>query len=387
MSTATNVNAEANAGAATNVNAETSAGTGAEAIGAAQNRTTVLHLSDVHATVGAPLYGAVDGIRRMHAASDYARAAGITPEVIVISGDLIERRNEGAYPALREALLELEAAWGVPVLTVLGNHDDRDAARILPGHAMPDGAVTDGAVTHGHLPGGAVPDAALPDGAVPDAALPDGAVPGGAVTDGAVTHGHLPGGAVPDAATPETAVPQAVPQIAVPQTAVPRVVRVGEWRFVLLDSSPGHLGAEQLAWLDAELAQPFGSGSIVVMHHPPLGSPLPMLARAGLGDAADFLDIVEGTDVRMILSGHFHHPLAATMRGVHVSVGPALAYHQVMDAEPGTVSGFDRSMFSLVHLTPDGVSASSVAVEHPSPLFTLSPSPADPLSPRTVRSS
>ncbi|MBF4457782.1 metallophosphoesterase family protein [Pseudoclavibacter sp. VKM Ac-2867] len=347
MSTATNVNAEANAGAATNVNAETSAGTGAEAIGAAQNRTTVLHLSDVHATVGAPLYGAVDGIRRMHAASDYARAAGITPEVIVISGDLIERRNEGAYPALREALLELEAAWGVPVLTVLGNHDDRDAARILPGHAMPDGAVT----------------------------------------DGAVTHGHLPGGAVPDAATPETAVPQAVPQIAVPQTAVPRAVRVGEWRFVLLDSSPGHLGAEQLAWLDAELAQPFGSGSIVVMHHPPLGSPLPMLARAGLGDAADFLDIVEGTDVRMILSGHFHHPLAATMRGVHVSVGPALAYHQVMDAEPGTVSGFDRSMFSLVHLTPDGVSASSVAVEHPSPLFTLSPSPADPLSPRTVRSS
>ena len=123
------------------------------------------------------------------------------------------------------------------------------------------------------------------------------------------------------------------------------------------------------------------------MHHPPLGSPLPMLARAGLVDAADFLDTVEGTDVRMILSGHFHHPLAATMRGVHVSVGPALAYHQVMDAEPGTVSGFDRSMFSLVHLTPDGVSASSVAVEHPSPLFTLSPSPADPLSPRTVRSS
>nr|WP_258067746.1 metallophosphoesterase [Pseudoclavibacter sp. RFBI5] len=311
-STAANANTDVNAGTATN------AGAGAESTGAAPNRTTVLHLSDVHATVGAPLYGAVDGIRRMHAASDYAQAAGVTPEVIVISGDLIERRNEGAYPALREALLELEAAWGVPVLTVLGNHDDRDAARILPGHTLADDT--------------------LPDGTLPT-------------------------------------------------TAVPRAVHVGAWRFVLLDSSPGRLGSEQLAWLDAELAQPFGSGSIIVMHHPPLGSPLPMLARAGLGDAADFLDIVEGTDVRMILSGHFHHPLAATMRGVHVSVGPALAYHQVMDAEPGTVSGFDRSMFSLVHLTPDGVSASSVTVEHPSPLFTLSPSPADPLSPRTVRSS
>ncbi len=340
VSTAANVNTEANAGAELNAGTEANAGAklnaGTGAIGAAQNCTTVLHLSDVHATVGAPLYGAVDGIRRMHAASDYARAAGVTPEAIVISGDLIERRNEGAYPALREALLELEAAWGVPVLTVLGNHDDRDAARILPGHAVPVGPV--------------------PHAAVPDEALTD-------------------------TVAPEAAVPQAVPQ------AVPRSVHVGEWRFVLLDSSPGRLGAEQLAWLDEELAQPFGSGSIVVMHHPPLGSPLPMLARAGLGDAADFLDIVEGTDVRMILSGHFHHPLAATMRGVHVSVGPALAYHQVMDAEPGTVSGFDRSMFSLVHLTPGDVSASSVAVEHPSPLFTLSPSPADPLSPRTVRSS
>lgn len=282
-----------------------------EADDVAPSRTTLLHLSDVHATVGAPLYGAVDGIRRMHAASDYARAAGVTPEAIVISGDLIERRNEGAYPALRDALLELEAAWGVPVLTVLGNHDDRHAARILPGHALPE------------------------------AALPEAAVP----------------------------------------RAVPRAVLVGEWRFLLLDSSPGHLGGEQLAWLAAELTQPFGSGSIVVMHHPPLGSPLPMLARAGLGDAADFLDIVEGTDVRMILSGHFHHPLAATMRRVHVSVGPALAYHQVMDAEPGTISGFDRSMFSLVHLTPGGVSASSVAVEHPSPLFTLSPSPRRPALP------
>ncbi|NYF14736.1 3',5'-cyclic AMP phosphodiesterase CpdA [Pseudoclavibacter sp. JAI123] len=281
-------------------------------------RTTVLHLSDVHATAAAPLYGVVDGITRMRAASDYARAAGLEPDAIVISGDLIERGNAAAYPALRDALLELEDSWGVPVLSVLGNHDERAAARILPGHRAPVGARA--------------------------------------------------------------------------EDASPRAVRVGAWRFVLLDSSTGTLGAEQLAWLDAELRLPAGtststgtgtgsssslapSGTVVVMHHPPLGSPLPMLARAGLRDAADFLDIVEGTDVRAILCGHFHHPLSATMRGVHVSAGPALAYHQVMDAEPGTVSGFDRSMFSLVHLGADGVSASSVGVEHPALLFTLTPTP------------
>ncbi|WP_424466843.1 metallophosphoesterase family protein [Pseudoclavibacter helvolus] len=283
-------------------------------------RTTVLHLSDVHATAGAPLYGAIDGIERMRAASAYARDAGVVPDAIVISGDLIERGNEAAYPALRDALLELEAAWGVPVLTVLGNHDDRAAARVLPGHEAPEGRRAD--------------------------------------------------------------------------AAIPRAVRIGGWRFLLLDSSTGALGAEQLAWLKAELAHPEAGalatasptpelpsmGSVVVMHHPPLGSPLPTLARAGLRDAADFLDLVEGTDVRAVLSGHFHHPLAATMRGVHVSVGPALAYHQVMDAEPGTVSGFDRSMYSLVHLTADGVSASSVGVEHPEVLFTLSPGATSPAS-------
>lgn len=274
-----------------------------ELTSAGAHRTTVLHLSDVHATAGAQLYGTIDGITRMLAASDYARNAGVAPDAIVISGDLIERGNEAAYPALRDALLGLEDSWGVPVLTVLGNHDSRVPARILPGHETPEGWQAD--------------------------------------------------------------------------AAVPRAVRIGEWRFLLLDSSTGSLGPAQLAWLEAELASaaPAPAGTVVVMHHPPLGSPLPMLARAGLRDAADFLDIVEGTDVRTILSGHFHHPLAATTRGVHVSVGPALAYHQVMNAEPGTVSGFDRSMYSLVHLGADAVSASSVGVEHPAPLFTLRPAP------------
>lgn len=274
-----------------------------ELTSAGAHRTTVLHLSDVHATAGAQLYGTIDGITRMLAASDYARNAGVAPDAIVISGDLIERGNEAAYPALRDALLGLEDSWGVPVLTVLGNHDSRVPARILPGHETPEGWQAD--------------------------------------------------------------------------AAVPRAVRIGEWRFLLLDSSTGSLGPAQLAWLEAELASaaPAPAGTVVVMHHPPLGSPLPMLARAGLRDAADFLDIVEGTDVRTILSGHFHHPLAATTRGVHVSVGPALAYHQVMNAEPGTVSGFDRSMYSLVHLGAAAVSASSVGVEHPAPLFTLRPAP------------
>lgn len=117
-----------------------------ELTSAGAHRTTVLHLSDVHATAGAQLYGTIDGITRMLAASDYARNAGVAPDAIVISGDLIERGNEAAYPALRDALLGLEDSWGVPVLTVLGNHDSRVPARILPGHETPEGWQADAAV-------------------------------------------------------------------------------------------------------------------------------------------------------------------------------------------------------------------------------------------------
>jgi len=76
--------------------------------------------------------------------------------------------------------------------------------------------------------------------------------------------------------------------------------------------------------------------------------------------------------VRAVLSGHFHHPLAATVGRIPVFVGPSLAYHQVMDAGPDHVSGHDRAMFSLVHLLPGAVTSTSISLESPSPLF-LSP--------------
>ncbi|WP_125098996.1 metallophosphoesterase family protein [Leucobacter chromiireducens] len=97
-------------------------------------RFTVLHLSDVHATESGLLYGAVDGAGRIERVGDYALAAGITPEVVLITGDLIERGNPGAYPAVAAACRRLEERLGAPVLTVLGNHDDPIAARTLPHH-------------------------------------------------------------------------------------------------------------------------------------------------------------------------------------------------------------------------------------------------------------
>ncbi|KQV04179.1 phosphoesterase [Microbacterium sp. Root322] len=253
----------------------------------ATGRLTVLHLSDVHAMSSGLLYDTVDGFARLRAVGAYLRDAGITPEAVVVTGDLVQRGNADAYPALREAFDELAEIAGVPVLTALGNHDEPEAARVLRGHEQ--------------------------------------------------TH-H-------------------------------RVHIVDELRFIILDSSRGELGVDQRAWLRDVLRTPHGLGTVVAVHHAPLGSPLPTLAKAGLRDAEDFLDAMAGSDVRAVLAGHFHHPLSATLRGIPVFVGPSLAYHQVMDAGPNRVSGHDLAMFSLVHLLPGGVAVTNVGLDSPAPIF------------------
>ena len=256
-------------------------------------RLTILHLSDVHATAGKLLYGQVDGLARLNQVGQYAVSAGITPEAVVVTGDLAQRGHADVYPAIGRALRHLGDVVGAPVLTVLGNHDSRINARLLPGHER----------------------------------------------------GHN------------------------------RAVHIGLLRFVLLDSSSGILDAAQLAWLSVTLEQPFGLGTVIALHHSPIPSPLPTLSKTGLRNPHDLARAIENSDVRIILAGHYHHPMSATFHGVPVSVGPSLAYHQVMNAGPDTVSGHDLAMFSLVHITDTGVSTAPVSLRSSPPLFSM-PVPA-----------
>ncbi|GEK80286.1 metallophosphoesterase family protein [Agrococcus baldri] len=265
-----------------------------EGMSAASGRRTILHLSDVHATHGGLLYDAVDGIERLERVGRYAIDAGVTPEAIVITGDLVERGHAAAYPRLREALDRLCCALGAPVLAVVGNHDTAAAATLLGDDGW-----------------------------------------------------RAPGSLTAD-----------------------RIAHVGDLRFALLDSADGALHPQQLARLRDALAEPFGLGTVVALHHPPLPSPLPSLAKQSLANGDELMRLLAGTDARLVLAGHFHHPMWASQGGVPISVGPSLVYQQVMDAVPGTVAGDGEAMFSLVHLTGASVSASSVRLTSPAPLFT-----------------
>lgn len=256
-------------------------------------RLTILHLSDLHATASGLLYDTVDTLQRIDQVADYAIGAGITPEAVVVTGDLIQRGHRDAYPALSDALRRLGERVGAPVHTVLGNHDDPFAARILPGH----------------------------------------------------------------------------------RDAHARVVELDTLRLILLDSHSGALSDAQHDLVADTLATRFGMGTVIALHHAPLGSPMPVLAKQGLRHPERLIDLLDGSDCRLILAGHFHHPLSATVSGIPISVGPSLAYHQVMNAGPAAVSGVDAPMFSLVHLTATSVSTSAIALHSPAPLFSAPVAP------------
>ena len=139
-----------------------------------------------------------------------------------------------------------------------------------------------------------------------------------------------------------------------------RVHEVDGLRIVALDTSvPGYhhgdLTDGQLDWLADVLATPAPHGTLLAMHHPPL--PLPMLRPAELIELREqhrLAAVVEGTDVRGILSGHLHFSTWSTFAGVPVSVASASCYTSDPAPVERFVSGVDGSQaFTMVHAYAD----------------------------------
>ncbi len=96
---------------------------------------------------------------------------------------------------------------------------------------------------------------------------------------------------------------------------------------------------------------------------------MPVLRKQGLTDAPELLHALDGSDVRAILAGHYHHSITAQLTGIPVFVGPSLAYHQVMHAGPNLVAGHDTPLFSLVQFTELGISNTVIELRTPPPIF------------------
>ncbi|MGW3244421.1 metallophosphoesterase family protein [Streptomyces sp. NPDC001070] len=263
----------------------------------------ILHISDIH--IGphdAPDsrgINARESLRRM--LTDLAAVPGV--DAVVVSGDVADDGSPEAYTAAREMVREFARRKRAPVIFCTGNHDERGAfAKVLgSGHLDADGDDLAAAVAHS---------------------------PQGERAAASIIGGH---------------------------------------RFITLDSLVpgqvyGRVGARQLDWLRAVLAVPAPRGSVVVLHHPPITLDVEIQQALGLQNSAELADAVRGTDVRLILCGHFHLQLFGHLASIPVWVTAGVLSRIDLTAPPGTERAVRGASATLVDL--DGPHAPLFHVLH-----------------------
>lgn len=142
----------------------------------------------------------------------------------------------------------------------------------------------------------------------------------------------------------------------------------GGARVIGLDSSVlgqayGDLDESQLEWLRRELRTPAPLGTVIAVHHPPVDSPmLGMLSAINLRRSERLAEVVGGTDVRLIVTGHVHYAGLAMLGGVPVWIAPAAAYQTDLAARAGLFRGVTGSAYTRIDMKAGRVFASQVNV-------------------------
>ncbi|MFZ7088034.1 phosphodiesterase [Curtobacterium sp. RRHDQ10] len=90
----------------------------------------LLHLSDTHLIAAdADLYGDVDSAARLAQTIAEIEASGARPEAIVLTGDIADKGERGAYDRVRRIIEPAAERIGAQVIWAMGNHDERGAFR------------------------------------------------------------------------------------------------------------------------------------------------------------------------------------------------------------------------------------------------------------------
>jgi 3',5'-cyclic-AMP phosphodiesterase len=90
----------------------------------------LLHLSDTHLIAAdAALYGDVDSAARLAQLVEEIESSGARPEAIVVTGDVADAGEPGAYARVRRIIEPAAERLGAQVIWAMGNHDERGAFR------------------------------------------------------------------------------------------------------------------------------------------------------------------------------------------------------------------------------------------------------------------
>lgn len=147
-------------------------------------------------------------------------------------------------------------------------------------------------------------------------------------------------------------------------TSIFASVRLGDIRVTLVDSSIpgaayGRLDEDQLALLRRDMmSQPAPSGTVLVVHHPPCAPVTPLHQGIGLQNPGALAEALEHSDVRLILSGHYHHYLGDYLdsggQSIPVLVSPGVVNLNDTLAAPGHERSVSGSGCCLIELRPAG---------------------------------
>src|SRR5260370_38914657 len=89
-------------------------------------RMLIAQLSDPHVRPDGVLYqDVVDSTAMFAAAIAHLNGLDPRPDLVLLSGDLVDKGEADEYAHLRKLL----AGLSIPILVIPGNHDDREALR------------------------------------------------------------------------------------------------------------------------------------------------------------------------------------------------------------------------------------------------------------------
>ena len=150
------------------------------------------------------------------------------------------------------------------------------------------------------------------------------------------------------------------------------VVEYPEATIVVADSwlagSPaGHLGPDQLAWIDRTLGARPEVPAFVCLHHPPLAVGMPFLDGIMLTDAMEFGEVIRRhPHVVRVLAGHVHRDVSALFAGTLMTAAPSTFRQSALRMHDAELPGYVAEPTSfLLHLL-DGADCvtHSVAISH-----------------------
>jgi 3',5'-cyclic AMP phosphodiesterase CpdA len=137
---------------------------------------------------------------------------------------------------------------------------------------------------------------------------------------------------------------------------------VGGLRLVVLDSQrPGHdggeLGSERLRWLEGELASAPRTPTLVALHHPPILIAVPAFDRIGLPtrDVGALAELVAAhAQVRALVCGHVHRPIAGQLAGRPVLCAPSTFIAAALSIGAQELTFLHRPPGYALHVLTDG---------------------------------